>query len=318
MSQVKKTSHDHHRHPDAVTDIALDWYMRMQDGADAETSAAFDAWYARDPHHREVYDRLRRMHASPALRNATIGTRPRPKRHGWATGVGAIAAMLALAVGWQQIPAMAIYWQSDYRTAAGEQRTITLPDGSQATLNTASALAVDFRNNRRHVSLLKGEAFFNVRHDPSRPFIVSGHFSDVEVKGTAFAVRADGDEDTVVLERGRVEVNHRGAAQTAVLMPGQSVNATVDGITPVRSTSVDDELTWRQGRITFTDQPFENALAELERYYGGTVMVFNNEMEKQIVSGSYRTDDPVAAIRTLARSAGGNATIVPGGFIILR
>ncbi|MCD4514373.1 FecR domain-containing protein [Brucella pseudogrignonensis] len=273
------------------------------------------------------------MHGMSALKRATekdaarlgleinapivcLEERKRPTPRYWMSALSGIAAVLLLFVGWQQAPAILLRWQSDYMTATGQRNTITLPDGSTAILNTSTAISVDFQNGRRKVFLLGGEAYFDVRHDPAHPFVVAGTFAEVEVKGTAFAVRTDGEEDTVLLERGSVEVSRQDTH--ALLTPGQMIVARASGLSGVTSADMDQSLAWRDGRIVFRDRPFHEALGDLERYFGGRVLLMTNRASGRLVSGHYRTEDPDAAIRTLARSAGIEVTRLPGGILILR
>lgn len=332
----QKPTEDHgsdgeYKHPDPVTDQALDWFIRLQEERDPETLAEFEAWRRSDMRCGQAFARISAMHGMPSLRKATetdahrlgldvpasavsLRQRKAPRRR--IPAVAAAAAVLLLLIGWQQFPGVMLRWQSDYMTAAGQRDTITLSDGSTATLNTSTAIAVDFSGGRRRVTLLDGEAYFDVRHDPSRPFVVAGHFAQVEVKGTAFSVRAENDQDTVVLERGRVEVS--GEAGHEFLAPGQMIVASASGLSAVERADIDKSLAWRNGRIVFRDRPFRDALGDLERYFDGRVVVIGNLASDRLVSGHYRIDDPDAAIRTLATSAGVEVTRLPGGILILR
>lgn len=321
------------KHPDAMMNEALDWFVRLQDRpVDPETMAGFEAWRAASPAGSAAFDQLERMRTMPALRKATeidakaLGFGPgssRARQAGplecWSRRIAAVAAAAVLAVGVWQYPALMLRWQADYLTATGERDSITLPDGSAMTLNTASAVALEFAGGQRRVRLLAGEAFFDVRHDAARPFVVAAGFSEVEVKGTAFAVRTDDKRDLVVLERGKVDVTRlSNRDEHAMLDPGQMVIATANALSPVTNTDPDESLAWREGRIVFSERPFPQALADLRRYYNGSVIVADGRLSGVLVSGNYRIDDPEDAIRTLATSAGVSATRLPGGILILR
>ncbi|MFH1558601.1 MAG: FecR domain-containing protein [Pseudomonadota bacterium] len=323
-------------HPDPATDEALDWFMRLQDEpVEPETEAAFEEWRTASPDGSAAFDRLQRMKAMPSLRKATeidatrLGLGPdrlgasaassRRRFERWSKRIAAVAAAAMIAAGAWQYPTIMLRWQADYITVTGEREKILLPDGSTMTLNTASAVSLDFAEGRRGVSLLAGEAFFDVQHDPAHPFIVAGAFSQVEVKGTAFAVRTDETEDTVVLERGRVAVSRLSDREDqAVLEPGQMIVATASALSAVTKTDPGNALAWLDGRVVFYDRPFPRALDDLRRYYSGTVIVTDSRLSSVVVSGNYRIDDPEAAIRTLAESAGVSTTRLPGGVLILR
>lgn len=322
-----------YRHDDPATDAALDWFLRLQAEQDAEISAAFRAWRDADPRHAEAFARLQRLSDLSALHRATERdagalaivperlTAARPKQTPTRRRLLAWAACLVGAfglAGWWLGPDLYRDWRSDYRTASGARLTVTLPDGSTATLNTASAIALDFADGRRRVALLAGEAFFDVRLDAAHPFVVTSRFADVAVKGTAFAVARQDAADTVVLERGAVAVERIGGGAAATLAPGQMVVASAAGLSPVGGADVAEALAWREGRIVFRDRPLAAALAELARYYPGTVWLANGALGERRVSGHYRIDDAAAAIRTLAAAAGGEVRQFPGKILVLR
>lgn len=329
----KREVDDRYSHRDPDTDEALDWFLRLQEAPDDPAlRAEFEAWRRVSLTRREAFARLERMHAAPSLRKATerdaarlgfrntgrVQERRRPTSRRWSMRVAAAAAVLLLAVGVHQYPVLMLRWQADYITATGERRTIRLPDGSDVILNTASAIAIDFEDGRRRIELLDGEAFFDVEPDAQRPFVVTGHFSAVEVKGTAFSVRADAAEDTVILERGEVEVSRLIArSERARLSPGKMIAATATSLSAVSDADPSRSLAWLEGRIIFQDQPFAKALDELSRYYSGRVVLVSIRGADIPVSGNYRIDDPEAAIRTLAAAAGIATIHVLGGILIL-
>lgn len=108
------------------------------------------------------------------------------------------------------------------------------------------------------------------------------------------------------------------SGERAMLEPGQMVIATGEGLSAVTSTDPVQSLAWREGRIVFYDKAFGAALSELQRYYDGQVLLVPGRVANRLISGNYRVDDPEAAIRTLAASAGASVTRLPGGVLILR
>lgn len=314
---------------DAVADQALDWVIRLrQPDADGSTRAAFEAWLARSPTHDIEFRHVEAMWVSPSFEKSARGLSPGPRvarppvavrRSRRASMQMALAASIAvLAIGIWQFPRLQLWLNADYVTAAGAQSTVTLPDGSTMMLNSGSAVAIDFSSGRRNVRLLKGEAFFDVRHDPQHPFRVAAHFGDVEVKGTAFAVKTLDRLDQVVLERGVVDVRRSASADDkARLAPWQMATATAASIM-VSPVDLANALAWRDGRIVFDNEPFENVVDELRRYYSGSLIVIGDSVKNFAVSGNYRIDDIEGAVRTLADATGITMHRLPGGVIILR
>lgn len=331
-----------YRHPDPVTDEALTWFAALQDGVpDAGTLAAFQDWRRSDPRRAAAFDRLAEIAGMPELRAATLASpsapavrppapapaplpppvslpKPRraPRRRRWVAWVAASAALVA--AGLHLYPAAALRWAADHWTAAGERREFPLPDGSRLLLGGGSAVALDFAEGRRLVRLLRGEGFFEVVPDAAHPFRVVAAHSTVQVTGTAFAVRSGEREDAVVLERGRVSVT--GSAQpdqSLALAPGERVTATDDGLSVAVRVDSASALAWREGRFIFHDQPLGTVVETLRRYHDGTILLLGRRIGEERVSGNFRLDDPVGALRSLAQIAGARMAVLPAGVIVI-
>lgn len=324
-------------HPDAAMDAALNWLLTLQaEPDDRQLRTAFEAWRQADAANARAFAAvaeawelpemdmvagevaLRAGHVAPD-RKAVAVDGGRRKRKMWSRAVLAAAAAILIAVCVQQYPALMLRWQADYITATGMRDEIMLPDGSRMVLNTASAVALDFEGGRRAVSLLGGEAFFDVVPDPARPFTVAAAFSSVEVKGTAFSVRTETDHDVVVLERGHVDVTRPAAHDEKVaLEPGESLTATDTRLSAVEKMDTATALAWLKGRVIFRDRPFGEVLQEIGRYYSPPVIFANTRLRQVRINGNYRLEDPERAIRSLATAAGASVTRLPGGILILR
>lgn len=316
-----------YRHPDSITDAALSWFVALQDGtADPETLAAYHEWRRSDPRHGHAFDLVAGVGGMPELRAATLASaeasalrkrpvRRLPRRLRWAS---LAAASVTLAAGFHLLPAAMLRWNADYLTDAGHRREISLPDGSRLLLDAASAVALDFGDGRRNVRLLQGDAFFDVVPDRARPFRVTGGFSTVEVTGTAFAVHSGGTGDTIFLEKGRIAVGGPdGAGLSVTLEPGERVTATERGLSATVRVDPAVALAWRDGRYVFHEKPLGEVIDDLRRYYAGTILVLDHGMDDDLVSGSYRLDDPVGVLRSLAAIAGASLMVLPGGIVIL-
>ncbi|EKF57924.1 FecR protein [Agrobacterium albertimagni AOL15] len=325
-AQDKDRTDSDFTHTDPVVDQALGWFLRLRDGKqDAATRADFRAWLAKDPRHEEEFRGLEivwnsepfleAVKALPVARSALM----RPSGPRWPRRAAALAASILIAAGIWQYPALTIALQADYVTATGAQRRVLLPDGSMMLLNTDTAVALDFGAGRRHIRLLRGEAYLDVVHDAAHPFTVSGRYGEVEVLGTAFSVRTGANEDAVILERGRVQVLCLcDGKDRAVLQPGETVSITAASVSPVHAADTSATLAWREGRIVFEDAPLGDVLDELRRYHGGAILVADERVNQLKVTGNYRLDDVEGAVRTLADVAGAGFHRVPGGLIILR
>ncbi|MEJ1961320.1 MAG: FecR domain-containing protein [Gammaproteobacteria bacterium] len=145
--------------------------------------------------------RAARIEISPPAPPGAFDSLPR-KRGLIATRIVAMAAVLMLVL----IGAWFFSERNTYRTSIGEQRSITLPDGSIVELNARSKVRVQFREDERGIELLSGQALFRVAKDKTRPFVVRSDHAQVRAVGTQFDVyRKSGGTLVTVLE-GRVAV----------------------------------------------------------------------------------------------------------------
>lgn len=319
----------------SARDQALDWFVRLQNSTEPGDIEAFARWREDSVDNDEAYAELTGIWDAPEVATASsnlakrqgglsrhfpMAARSRMHRpNGHLKMFGATAALLVLVIGLLSYTSLLVRWQADYITATGERKNIVLPDGSTMLLNTASAVALDFDMGRREVRVLDGEAWFDVVHDPAHPFRVTARYGEAEVKGTSFSVRSEDGEDSVILERGRVDVIHLPNRQNVVeLHPGEMVEAKKNALSSVRSADAERDLAWREGRLVFQAKPFGAAIRELARYYGGSVLTLNSRSAEVLVSGNYRLDDAETAIRSLADIVGAKLTRLPGGLIILR
>src|SRR5258708_1618056 len=302
-----------------IDEEAAVWIWRMDSAAVAAADRqAFEAWLRQDPRHRRAAAGLSAVWSTldglaEAKREEKIATFANtaklPLLHHPQRWWFAAAALAAVAVG-------AIWLRQGsgesqtLATAVGQQRNVTLADGSTVTLNTNTILETDLRRRTREIYLRKGEAHFQVAHDRSRPFLVHAGDAVVRAVGTAFEVRVLTDQHVdVVVDEGRVEVqatalppaspnpaaHTRAAAATTVraLNAGERLStASRDyAVTPITAQQMSSELAWREGAIIFDGQPLSEAIAEIERYTDARIIVTDPEIARLRVGGRFRPRD---------------------------
>ncbi len=315
------------------TEQALEWFIRMRAEADVGSHERrdFEAWLAHDEANRIAYANVNAMWNCPELTVATARLFPSEAAIGEAThrstrtsrswfAATAIAASLLLAFAFgPQISTFATQWTADYTTTVGETASVMLPDGSRVHLNSRTALALDFAEGRREVTLISGEAWFEVAHDSTRPFSVTAGFSTVHVTGTSFDVSRGDGEDIVHLVTGRVHLTSRdGSSQPLSLSPGQAARADTSSMRQISLNDTERSLAWREGWVLLEGTPLREALSELGRYTSARLMTLNAAILDTPVSGSFRIGEADDAIRTVVTAAGGTTSHLPGGFVIIR
>ena len=196
--------------------------------------------------------------------------------------------------------------RADYVSGVDGTVAVTLPDGSRATLNRNSAIRVDYSDAFRRVELLQGEVFVEVRPNPARPFRVAAGRGVSEAVGTAYAVSRLERGTRVAVTEGRVAVTSEvEPARTVSLRAGEGVRY-ADGrfLGGKFAMNGDDALAWRNGKVVFTDRPLADALAELERYHRGRILLLGTGRAYQSISGVIDLDKLDEGVAALAATHG--------------
>ena len=310
--------------PEAILEVAAVWRARLRDAETDPTESAtrpaeFGRWLRADPRHARAYEateRLWRALETPAQRvlseqpMASAGGRRTRRRLSpailpTAWRAGAIAACLSIffAVGIVGRDEILLRHHGDHVTAVGERAPVTLSDGSTITLNTSSAIAIDFGPDRRRVRLFKGQAWFDVSRDARRPFHVETPHGAIRVTGTRFDVRLDDDTAVVSLAEGRVAfpaAAGEDAKSSVTLQPGWQARLSDAGVSNAVPFDPSAVTAWLRGRIVFYDAPLKSVVSELNRYRTGRIVIIDSELEALRVSGVFSTDDGEKALAAIA------------------
>jgi len=239
----------------------------------------YHAWYKSFDDTREVPD-----DASPEdidrelvhIKNGTTRQRTIPLwTHYWKVAAAVLLITVAGVVLYTRKTFNAEVQYAEYVTAYGEHTDVVLADGSHIWLNAGTKFRAPqaFTGNTREV-YLDGEAFFEIAHNAEKPFIVHAGELTTTVLGTSFNVRHyTGQPTEVAVVTGRVAVRYAHAGDT--LTRGQIAMASEDRLASWAFTDVDRYTGWRQGKLVFEDQPIQNVLQTVSRFYGVDIRVKN-------------------------------------------
>jgi transmembrane sensor len=197
-----------------------------------------------------------------------------------------------------------------YTTQVGEQRSITLEDGSVVELNSRSTLRTKFTKELRAVELSEGEAIFRVAKDSKRPFRVRTGATDIVAVGTAFNVNASDARTIVTVLEGRVRVNDRtgqGASSAATglaahieLAVGEQLIVSPERpVVRVSLPDTDKVTSWTERRLIFEDTPISSAAAEFARYSTREIHVEDPQLGARRITGVFDATDPASLIEFL-------------------
>ena len=360
-----------------ILEEAAEWFVEFSTGdVDTQVRQRFDVWLRISPEHVRAYLELLPVWEDAALprpgqdtsperlialahdagnivpleTRAAVGGRTRhaepgelPRGIASLRRVAVAAAILMVVAGlaaW-----LAIYRPPTYTADVGEQRSITLADGSTVELNARSRVRVRFSDRERDVDLLEGQALFHVARDPTRPFIVNSNETRVRAVGTQFDVYRKKTGTTVTVLEGRVAVlTEKGAGsesfvqgsasdagtaaktpsgarpRTVFLSAGEQVTVSVADTAALVPThpNIAAATAWTQRRLVFNSASLTDVAEEFNRYNVRQLVIRAPELAHLRINGVFSSTEPAPLLRFLREQPGvrvddaGDAIVISG------
>lgn len=293
-----------------IREAAADWALRRSEGElSPDEGRAFGAWLTARPEHPAAYERaagilgesrtILREDADFAMRSLNSGNDGVPL-----SKVAAVSVVLLGLCLWFAFD-MPLRMTADARTASNETTVVTLRDGTLAHLNGNSALDEDFSPGIRRVRLLRGEVYFEVSKDPTRPFVVDAGGGEVRALGTAFNVNLVGGMAEVTVTESRVSVVGEARGEGVVLHPGDRISYGRDGqLSDIIRVPAGLEAPWLTNRLVFEERPLASVMEEIFRRLPGRLVIANPATGRRLVSGTFDLGDPELALRDFGRAFG--------------
>jgi transmembrane sensor len=298
---------------------AIAWFTRMNGRPSRADRQNFEDWH-KTPVHAAAYQHVSSLWSSADGIGASLGREDksaiaahlkrieefRRRRSGRKIGTTVLSVLFALGVSgwlWLEKPNFLQDMRADYIAARGEQRSITLSDGSTVLLDADSAVTVEMTDKARRVDLLRGTAYFEVQPS-SVPFIVDAANGHSRVLGTAFDISMTQEGANVTLAHGSLQVSLDDASTSVVLKPGESVTYGGKGLGVVGPVDIPDAMAWREGRFVFNNMRLSDVLAQIERNRDGRIVLIGETLAERRVSGSLLLADTDAALDAVQSIAG--------------
>jgi transmembrane sensor len=320
---------------------ACEWFVEFRSGElDAAARRRFDAWARKSPEHLAAYLEIAALWKEGLVLHSPLDTETlvteaaadestvvelpqRPLEHrgrrSWtlrggrfwlAASIAGLALMGGTLIAYRHLRAPI------YATTFGEQRSITLADGSIVDINSHSKIRVRYLTHERDVDLLEGQALFHVAKDPARPFIVRSAATQVRAVGTEFDVYRKVDvyrrvEDTVVtVVEGRVAVQlPPGAAKTPLfLSAGEQVLVTPQAMQKAEHPSVAMATSWTRRQIQFESASLADVAEEFNRYNERQLVIEDPTLYDFHITGVFSSSDPASLVRFLRERPGVQVT----------
>ncbi len=295
----------------AIDEQATQWVARLNASHDADTLRVFRQWHDADPRHEGAFlraeaawtllDRTQVLgHGGNAVvrRKQAKAQNRRQMLTRFAVG-GAAAASLtgAVGIGW------ALKDRLSLATERGELRNVPLSDRSMAAVNTDSRIDVDMTAKIRHIRLVKGEAWFDVAHNPDVPFVVSAGDARVRAVGTAFSVRRRPSGVEVLVTEGVVEAwNVRDSDKRVRLAVGHEAFVPFAGgdvAAAYQPEEVERQLAWRERKIILQHETLGDAADEFNRYNREQIVITDPALRGEKLVGGFEVDKPESFARAV-------------------
>jgi transmembrane sensor len=166
-------------------------------------------------------------------------------------------------------------------------RTVTLPDGSEVTLNVNSTLSYpeEFTEEARIVSL-KGEAFFDIKRDTRRPFMIKTGNATTEVLGTSFSVKAQADSVVVTVLTGKVLL-YEEKENAVVLTPGER-GLSFRGILNETKNADVNFLSWKTNTLDFNNATVTTFAHDVSRHFKVPVVIKSEQLNTCTITAQFK------------------------------
>jgi transmembrane sensor len=319
------------------------WVLKFNGDAppDAVDVEHMREWAERSPAHRAELERATQFWCDADRLSALavpLDTVRRTSRAGFlaqffaslipTSGIGALASVASLVVmvvfaSWA-IPMFNTVDNGVYYTIIGEQKILSLKDGSKVQLDTDSRVRINYTEDRRKIHLLRGKAYFDVAKNKTRPFEVYAGRGMVRAVGTAFSVYLNQRDIDVTVNEGRVdlarvtvsEVNRSDTQINTVvekentssavrpkavstgkvflsLGEGQSArfNDNSQQLRELKTKELSRELAWRKGLLIFNGKPLSEVVSEVSRYTATNIEITDPELSKLKIGGRFRAGE---------------------------
>ena len=316
---------------DKIDEEAAIWVMRLvEDSVSDKDQRDFSEWIAQSPQHRSAFEELwvfwtglecleqfnDYAESDVALEAMHSEQKEDRRRIPGPFVKWSLVASLAAVVGFvtlQVLTGQGHQFEATYQTAVGEQEVIELPDGSSIVLNTNSQVEISYDRAYRHITLVKGEAYFDVAANPKKRFSVVTERGKVTATGTAFSVRLNKQELGVVVTEGSVFVEpaslsgnslrtpQQGQSRQGLVRTQRSIEVLAGQSAIVKQgvgvASVEDERAlervrdWQDGELSFRGETLEQVVGEIGRYTNVRIEFGDDELRKQRIVAYYKIGD---------------------------
>ncbi|NMK49160.1 DUF4880 domain-containing protein [Achromobacter sp. Bel] len=307
---------------DVAAREARAWLLTLTSGRATEADArAFREWLRADPQRQTAFAAQKRLwrDVGPAVQAVVAEGARNRARKSLMTGRraflgGALAASAAYLAFkpplglWPGLDALG----ADYRTAAGEQRRVSLGEALDVQMNTLTRINVSSNGDGAVIELADGEA--EIRSGPAAAVVVAGK-GRITAKDAVFNLRYIGGEARLCCLSGVVRLAH--AQGVFDVVANRELRYDDQWVMPPVHVDPAIVTAWRQGWLVFDQQPLAQVVDELNRYRRGRLVLMNAQLGKRLVQARFSLAQVADAERLIRDAYGAHVTRLPAGVVLL-
>ncbi len=313
-------------HDRMTTEVARHWIARLASGDISEQEMAFyKLWVTNEKHHEAFQHELKLWRSLNQIADSLAPNTPIPvqaasmkqrRRRIVVASVSAIAACVALLL---TVPDIAMHLRADDWTT-NHIEALVLPDGSHVVLDADTALAVHYKYGARNVALLRGRAWFDVKHDAEHPFRVETGGSITEDIGTAFEIdrRMTDERVETAVQSGSVRVSSRDNDSSVILTAGQRAVWRGNHVSRETDIAPDSVASWRDGQLMLASVSVRSAVQTIARYRNGRTFILGDINDLPPITALVDAHNPDDALAALASGTSIALYHLPGDIVIVR
>ncbi|AIN62340.1 TPA: FecR domain-containing protein [Providencia stuartii] len=303
---MTRTTHSEPDTLDSIDEQAALWFTRKHSQQmSAEQAKQFDIWLHASPEHAKAYEAIagvwREFDSMP--RPASIELPPKKQLFFrlWRPLGNTLAALFIAAIlflPYSQLPSM--LFNNMTLVATNMPKEVTLSDGSALFLNRQTRVRVAYETEVRRIYLDEGNAYFKVKSNPYRPFVILADERRIQVIGTEFEVDRHQQQVAVRVSKGIVSLKTGQEQATTYLFAGDSATSSAIN-SPVKMNKIAplDVARWRFGELSFTDKPLAEVLSELNAYSPVNIELSPPSLAQSKISGRINLRQPESFFQAL-------------------
>ncbi|WP_298321144.1 FecR domain-containing protein [uncultured Aquimarina sp.] len=192
------------------------------------------------------------------------------------------------------------YTASDKYASTEHTKYNKLPDSSTIVVRKNSKVNFTATKQGFRRADITGTVFLNIKSDTSKPFILFGKYSKIQITGNSFAIHSDTKGDLLTLIDGTAKVVHNSTKEVRNLIPGESLRIDQNGISSLKRPS--NRFAWKTGMLDYQDTSVDQIIKDLGENYDAKILLKNADILKCTYSGSFEKATTIKVLNRLAKS----------------